>query len=178
MSNWTHINCSVRGEFDTKKLEELFGKPILEWDLAHQFVYGTKKFKKQESKIFDSYRQSKLPCGEHPLSYKLIKKQRYYNKKDNISVSGCDEDVLIIWGDLRWFEMSNEEQFKQIEDIVYKILNTFEYDVRQLVMQAYEEWSGKSYVWVSAFNSKPTLHIIDKLKEELPEHRESEDEDI
>lgn len=74
--------------------------------------------------------------------------------------------------------MSNEEQFKQIEDIVYKILNTFEYAVRQLVMQAYEEWSDKSYVWVSAFNSKPTLHIIDKLKEELPEHRESIDEDI
>lgn len=172
MSNWTHINCCVRGEFTDKELRELFGKPILDWDSPYQFVYNGEEFKSQVKKVEKSFKQSKLPRGEHPLSYKLIKKERYDNKKNQVSVSGCDEDVLIIWGDLRYFEMSDKEDFKQIEDIVYKILNTFDCCVRQLVMQAYEDYSRKNYVWVSTYNSKPTLTIIDKVDEELPEEKE------
>lgn len=172
MSNWTHINCCVRGEFTEEKLETLFGKPVLDYHSTDKFVYGSKKYKKQEELVFKSYEQSKLPCGEGPLHYKLIKHNHYYNKKNNFECFGTDEDVLIIWGDLRWFEMSDKKQYKQIEDIVENILVEFPYSVRQLTMQAYEEYSGKTYIWSSTFNCKPTLTILNPERE----NNEVEDE--
>lgn len=166
MSNWTHINCCVRGEFTEEKLEELFGKPILDYNSSDQFVYGSRKYKKQEEKIAQSHKQSKLPRGEEPLKYMLRKQKHYYNKKNRYECFGCDEDVLIIWGDLRWFEMDDKTQFKEIEDIVYKILNTFSYGVRQLTMQAHEEYSNKTYIWSSVFNNKPTFTVFKELEAE------------
>ena len=174
MSNWTHINCSVRGEFTQEKLDELFGKPVIDYYSPDKFVYGSKRYKKQEEIVSKSHEQSKMPCGELPLRYMLRKQPHYHNKKNRCEVFDCNEDVLIIWGDLRWFEMSNEEQYKQIEDIVCKILNAFPYCVRQLTMQAHEEYSGKTYIWSSVFNSKPTLTIYKEPQETIPE--ESEDE--
>ena len=164
MSNWTHINCSVRGEFTEEKLEELFGKPAIPIYANETLKYGSRKWKKINKKIYESYDQSKLPSGEHPLYYELKKGCGNY----------CDSDVLIIWGDLRWFEMSNEEQYKEIEDIVYKILNAFPYCVRQLTMQAYEEYSGKTYIWSSVFNSKPTLNVFRELEQTIPEKVDDE----
>ena len=174
MSNWTHINCSVRGEFTQEKLDELFGKPVIDYYSPEQFVYGSKRYKKQEEMVSKSHEQSKMPCGELPLEYMLRKQPHYHNKKNKCEVLGCDEDVLIIWGDLRWFEMSNEEQYKQIEDIVYKILNAFPYSVRQLTMQAHEEYSNKTYIWSSTFNSKPTLTVFEEPQETIPEEVENE----
>ena len=169
MSNWTHINCCVRGEFTEEKLEELFGKPRLDYNSSDQFVYGSKKYKRQEEKIIMSHSQSKLPCGEQPLNYMLRKQPHYHNKKNNFECFGCDEDVLIIWGDLRWFGMSDKEQYKEIEDIVYKILNTFPYNVRQLTLQAYEESTRTTYIWSSVFNSKPTLTIFEETEDYVDE---------
>lgn len=169
MSNWTHINCCVRGEFTQESLEKLFGKPIINYRTPEQFVYASRKYKANEKKVYELYKQSKLPYGEHPLYYMLRKEPHYYNKKNLCESFGCDEDVLIIWGDLRYFEMSNEKQYKEIEDIVYKILNAFPYNVRQLTMQAYEEYSNKTYIWSSVFNSKPTLTVFEEPEETIPD---------
>ena len=128
----------------------------------------------KEEKIAQSHKQSKLPCGEEPLKYMLRKQKHYHNKKNHYECFGCDEDVLIIWGDLRWFGMSDKTQFKEIEDIVYKILNTFSYDVRQLTMQAHEEYSNKTYIWSSVFNSKPTLTVFEEPKEKVPNEDKGE----
>lgn len=155
MSNWTHINCSVRGEFSHEKLAELFGEPILDTNSPDQFVYGSRKYNKQEDIVIKSHKQSKLPCGETPLHYQLIKQKHYHNKKNHYECFGLDEDVVVMWGDLRWFDMGDKEQFKEIEDVVNKFLNNF--SVRQLTMQAYEEYSGKTFIWSSIFNSKPKL---------------------
>ena len=51
MSNWTHINCCVRGEFTEEKLEELFGKPILDCNSSDQFVYGSRNELEREKKL-------------------------------------------------------------------------------------------------------------------------------
>lgn len=160
MSNWTHINCCVRGEFNEKKLEELFGKPILDYNSPDKFVYGSKKYINQSKKVNESYKQSKLPSGEEPLHYRLIKSKHYHNKKNRYECFDVDGDVLIIWGDLRWFEMSDKKQYKQIEDIVKNILKEFPFSVRQLTMQAYEEYSGKTYIWSSVFNENPTSIVL------------------
>lgn len=156
MSNWTHINCAVRGTFDKDKIEVLFGKPAIPIYARENLKYGSRKYNKMTKKIFESYDQSKLPSGEHPLYYVLKKGCGNY----------CDSDVLLIWGDLRWFEMSNPEDYKQIEDIVYALLKSFPYSVRQLTMQSYEEYSGKTYIWSSVFNETPTLTIVEPHQHE------------
>ena len=156
MSNWTHINCAVRGTFNKDKIEELFGKPVIPAYACEELKYGSKKYEKMIKKMVESYDQSKLPSGEHPLYYELKRGCGNY----------CDSDELWVWGDLRWFEMSNPEDYKQIEDIVYKLLSAFPHSVRQLTMQAHEEYSNKTYIWSSIFNSKPTLMVFEELKDE------------
>lgn len=152
MSNWTQINCCVRGEFTKNELEKLFGKPILDYHSKYKFPYDSKEYKEQEKLIEKLYNQCKLPFGEEPLNYKFIRGSR----------GKSDADILIIWGSLRWFEMSNTNQYKQIEDIVKNILAQFPYSVRQLTMQAYDEFSKKTYIWSSVFNSEPILTILEK----------------
>ena len=162
MSNWTHINCNIVGTFNEQKIEELFGKPVLDWKLPYQYTYGSKKWEKAERLVEESYNQSKLPCGEVPLNYVLRKPPTY---KRETNVYGVDEDILTLWGDLRGFEMSNKEHFKQIEEIVNKIINS-DSSIRSFILQAHEEYSGKTYIWSSSFDNKPILTILDKQYDE------------
>lgn len=156
MSNWTHVNCCIRGDFDREKIVELFGEPTIEWCRQNKYecYNNNSKYKKIEKKIIASHEQSKLPCGEEPLHWELYKPdQTPIHKNSNFEVYSCDQDVLTITGDLRWFDM-DENGIKIIEKICTDILDAYDYGIRQLIMQVYESYSGKTWIWESTFGSK------------------------